>query len=222
MSPPSATASAPTCRPTPNLLIPHQLKERGTIKTRNSFALLAAATLTASTALLATPASAHALSTPTTTSTATASATDDGPLATANVITDNGEAHVKFDLSNATATLNDDGSVTVSDRSGEALEVMKTSLTSQGGSQAPDVRYEVDNGGEVIRMYDISPSLDLGQPSVGPSMGAMSVDQDCARSNVLWGAGGGATLGLVAGPAGAAVGALTGLGLAGLQSIADC
>ncbi|MDO5633250.1 MAG: hypothetical protein Q4G34_00025 [Micrococcus sp.] len=99
---------------------------------------------------------------------------------------------------------------------------METRQRVDAFSPVLDVRYEVIADGQVIRMYDDSASSKVAQAPSGPIIAARSVDQDCARSNVIGGATTGALTGLVGGPAGAAAGALAGLGAAGLQSIIFC
>lgn len=139
---------------------------------------------------------------------------------TATLETGGLDPHVRFDLTAAKAELKETGEVVIRDTSGDVREVMGTEIAATEHNDAMTVHYEVENDGKTIRMYqDGGESKGATAPGL-PS--PMSVDQDCAAANVFWGAGIGATQGLVGGVPGVVAGALVGLGAAGLQSIATC
>ncbi|MDO4246177.1 MAG: hypothetical protein Q4C89_09150 [Deinococcus sp.] len=139
---------------------------------------------------------------------------------TATLETDSLDPHVRFDLTAAEAELNDAGEVVIRDTSGNVREVMGTEIAATNLNDAMTVRYELENNGKTIRMYQNGVSSKDTTAPGGAS--PMSVDQDCAAANVFWGAGIGAAQGLVGGIPGVVAGAIVGLGAAGLQSIATC
>lgn len=118
------------------------------------------------------------------------------PSYSASAHVDGRDSYIRFDLSHAKGSVNENGEVEVRDDKGVLLEVMPVDVPQGENNRAMRIRYDVSPNGKTIKMYRADLPDVVVDGNSGSEWVTAHVDQQCAANNVYWGAATGALTGL--------------------------